>query len=321
MQNSISMENTTSASLAVRLWRYQRERFPLGKHGMVIAAFSFSAVTLSALLRGVAVWPTWQSVLTAFLTLLGFFFQLRVADEYKDWAVDARYRPERPVPRGLVTLTELRNVALVIALLQILAALWLDSLLLVPLGGVWLYMALMRVEFGIGPWLQRWPLAYLISHMVVVPLIDLYATACDWLPHQGTLQHGTPLGLGWFLAVSFFNGIVIEIGRKTWAPAQEREGVESYSSSWGICRALLLWSTALFAALVCALVLAGRIGFFWPLLGMLSGAAALLIWLGACFVANPTGAGAERLETVSGLWVAGLYVMFGIVPMGVQLWI
>lgn len=320
MQNLIPMKMSITQSLAMRLWHYQSERFPLGKHGIVIAAFSFCAVSLSSLLRGEVAWPEWQSALTAFLTLLGFFFQLRVADEYKDFAVDARYRPERPVPRGLVTLAELRNVALIVALVQLLLALWLEPWLLLPLGAVWGYMALMRFEFGVATWLQEHPLAYLASHMMIVPLIDFYATACDWLPSQSFTDHGIPVGLSWFLAVSFFNGIVIEIGRKTWAPSQEREGVESYSSNWGIPQALLGWVGALLAALACALMLAALIDFFWPMLAIFSGLLALLLWYGYRFWASPTVSSAQLLETSSGLWVAGLYLILGVIPMGVQQW-
>jgi len=305
----------------MRLWRYQSERFPLGKHGILIAAFSFCAVSLSSLLRGAMVWPAWQSVLTAFLTLLGFFFQLRVADEYKDFAVDARYRPERAVPRGLVTLAELRNVALIVAALQVILALWLEPWLLLLLSIVWGYMALMRIEFGMATWLQDHPLAYLASHMVIVPLIDFYATACDWLPNQSFATHGIPTGLGWFLAVSFFNGVVIEIGRKTWAPTQEREGVESYSGSWGMQRALLGWAGALLAALICAILLAGMIDFFWPMIGIFSILVTLLLWYGYRFGRTPTATNAQRLETLSGLWVASLYFIMGVVPMGVQQWV
>jgi 4-hydroxybenzoate polyprenyltransferase len=36
-----------------------------------------------------------------------------------------------------------------------------------------------------------------------------------------------PAGLFWFLAASFCNGVVIEIGRKIRAPAQEEEGVDA----------------------------------------------------------------------------------------------
>lgn len=320
MQNSLSIKNRADRALPARLWRYQAERFPLVQHGLLIATFSFCAVTLSALLRGAVAWPTWQTIITALLTLLGFFFQLRVADEYKDFATDARYRPERAVPRGLVTLGELRNVAFVWALLQILLALWLDPRLSLLLAGVWFYMALMRVEFGVGRWLQRHPLAYLVSHMVIVPLLDLYATACDWLPHQPTGPHEVPVALLWFLAVSFCNGVVIEIGRKTWAPTQERPGVESYSGSWGIPRAVAGWAGALLAAGGCAVMVMAQLPFFWPLVASLSGLITLLIVLGVRFLRNPTADGAKRLETAAGLWVATLYVLLGIVPMGVQLW-
>jgi len=34
-----------------------------------------------------------------------------------------------------------------------------------------------------------------------MPLIDLFATACDWL----VADVGIPAGLAWFLALSYFN--------------------------------------------------------------------------------------------------------------------
>lgn len=307
---------TAQPGLPRRLWRYQQERFPLVKHGVLIASFSFCAVCLSALLRGNLAWPSWQTGLTAFIVLLLSFLQLRIADEYKDAATDARYRPERPVPRGLVTLTELRGVGLVAAIIQAGLALWLHPLLLLALGAVWGYMGLMRVEFGVPTWLQQRPFTYLWSHMLIVPLLDGLATATDWLPHG----LAAPAGLGWFLAVSFFNGIVIEIGRKTWAPPQERVGVESYSSTWGIRRAMAVWLAAIGLALSCALVVAWQINFFWPVSLTLLSMASVLAWQGLDFVRHPTPAGAKWLENSSGLWVAGLYLILGIIPMGVRLW-
>ena len=85
---------------------YQRERFPLAGHGPLVAAFSASAVCFSSLVRG-RVARRRQPLLVAFVTSLLFFLQLRIADEFKDYEEDARYRPYRPVPRGLVTLREL----------------------------------------------------------------------------------------------------------------------------------------------------------------------------------------------------------------------
>ncbi|MEZ4682046.1 MAG: UbiA family prenyltransferase [Caldilineaceae bacterium] len=307
---------TAHGPLWQRLWIYQHERFPLFKHGLLIASFSFCAVCLSALLRSAERWPSWQSALTAFVSLLFFFLQLRIADEFKDAAIDAQYRPERPVPRGLITLSELGWVAVTTALLQIALALWLEPLLLLPLVAVWGYMALMRVEFGIPQWLHRHPFTYLWTHMLIVPLIDFYATACDWLSNHHSALHN----LAWFLAVSFFNGVVIELGRKTWAPAQERTGVESYSGAWGIQRAVTMWLLALALAFLCALVVASAINFFWPVFILLAASLIGLTALGIHFVHSPTAKGATAIEMYSGLWVAGLYLILGIVPLGVQQW-
>jgi 4-hydroxybenzoate polyprenyltransferase len=100
---------------ARRWWIYQRERFPLLLHAPLIGAFTSSAVCLSALLRGAAAagsadGPRWPAFVAAFGTGLTFFLQLRIADEFKDHDDDARHRPYRPVPRGLVTLRELAAV-------------------------------------------------------------------------------------------------------------------------------------------------------------------------------------------------------------------
>src|SRR5688572_5095071 len=97
-----------------RWWVYQRERFPLLAHGPLIAAFSASAVSYSALLRG-ETRPAAVSYVVAFLVSLGSFVQLRIADEFKDADEDARHRPYRPVPRGLVKLRELGAIGAVIA--------------------------------------------------------------------------------------------------------------------------------------------------------------------------------------------------------------
>src|SRR5574341_370870 len=110
---------------------YQRERFPIAAHAPLVAAFSGSAVCFSSLLRGEIVIPPARSLIVAFVTALLFFLQLRIADEFKDAEDDARYRPYRPVPSGLVTLGELERVAVAAAAVQLALAVWIDPLLVV----------------------------------------------------------------------------------------------------------------------------------------------------------------------------------------------
>ena len=293
-----------------RWWIYQRERFPLLAHGPLIAAFSASAVSYSAQLRGESR-PAAAAYAVAFFASLGSFLLLRIADEFKDAEEDARYRPYRPVPRRLVTLRELAWVGGGVAVIQLALALPLGWPLAGLLGVTWAYFALMSVEFFARVWLKARPVAYLFSHMLIMPLIDWFATGCDWVPAGGAM----PAGLFWFLAASFCNGVVIEVGRKIRAPEQEERGVETYTFLWGRPVAVAAWLSAQAATLACATVAAGRIGFGAPVatvLGVLWFAAAVL---GLVFIRTVSARLAKATELFSGIWTLTLYLMLGVVPL------
>lgn len=316
-----------------RWWIYQRERFPLAAHGPLILAFSASAVSYSALLRQGT--PAAASFVVAFLVSLGSFLLLRIADEFKDAEEDARWRPYRPVPRGLVTLGELRRVGIVVAAAQLALVLWqgwsvvetqaeasgaatvarelhaVDLRLAGLLGVTWIYFGLMSKEFFVRDWLKARPVVYLFSHMAIMPLVDWFATGCDWARAGGTM----PAGLFWFLGASFCNGVVIELGRKIRAPAQEEEGVETYSFLWGRPAAVACWLAAMLATLGCALAAAGRIGFAAPVGAVLGAAWLLAAVLGAAFLRTQDGRLARGIEGASGTWTLALYLMLGVVPL------
>lgn len=297
-------------SLLRRFWVYQAERFPLIATGVLMAVLSAGGLGFAHAARPAAGWPHAQAYLVAFVVVLGIFFQLRVADEFKDLADDRAHRPYRPVPRGLITLRELAGLALAAAVLQVALVAWLEPWLLIALALVWGYMALMRWEFGVGEWLRGHAVVYLLSHMVVLPLIFVLITACDWLPAGA----GPPAGLGWLLAAAYANGIVFEIGRKIRAPDAEEPGVETYSFLWGRRRAIQVWLAALAAAAICA-VLAAQV----------TGAAAPLAWtaaaglLGAAVVAArflraPTPAHMAWIEQMSALWLLLIYGGLALLP-------
>jgi 4-hydroxybenzoate polyprenyltransferase len=215
------------------------------------------------------------------------------------------------VPRGLVTLGELTTLGRAAGLIQLALALWLAPRLLPFLLAVWGYMALMRHEFFAREWLQGKPVVVILTHMPVMPLIDLYATACDWLPAGARMA----AGLRWFLFASFLNGVVVEVGRKIRAPEREEEGVETYTALWGRHRATAAWLAAMGVALACAIAAAREIGaarLVAPVLGAVWVAALLA---GAAFVARPTTARARWIEPLAGLWTLGMYVAVGIVPL------
>lgn len=294
-----------------RWWTYQRERFPLIAHGVLIAAFSFSAVSFSRLLRGRNDLPTFQAALVAFVTAFLFFLQLRIADEFKDFDEDSRYRPYRPVPRGLVTLRELAILGVLCAAVQLGLGVWLQPSLILLLILAWVYLAAMTKEFFIGEWLKDHPVPYMLSHMMIIPLVDLYATACDWWP----AAEGVPRGLGWFLAVSYTNGIVIETGRKIRTPPDEEPGVNTYSALWGPSNATRVWLGAMLLTAIFAAFAAQSIDFLVPVSVVLSVLLLLAAWTVWRFLKHPTAGAGKGIENLSGLWTVLMYLILGAVPL------
>jgi len=319
-ETSISTEAKTPVRAGVisRLWAYQAERFPVFQHGALIVAFGASAVCLSALLRGDA--PGIINILVAVLVLFGFFFQLRVADEHKDNEDDTKYRPERAVPRGLVSLAELRMAAFVVAGIQILLTAWLGWVLLVLLFIVWAWMAVMTKEFFAPRALRARPILYMVSHMMVMPLIDLYATACDWAP-AGVLPAGDfGLTLIGFLVLSLVNGSVLEIARKSWSPEQEREGVETYSRLWGPGGAGVAVMAVVLAGLAASAFVHVRSGAsVWFLYGLLL-TSAWAAWSAIDYAGTPTPKTAKRMEISAGVFVLANYLLLGVLPLLGSLW-
>jgi 4-hydroxybenzoate polyprenyltransferase len=291
-------------------WTYQRERFPLLQHGPLVFAFSFSALAYSRRLRGEPGWPEVFPIVAAFASCLLFFLQLRIADEFKDAEEDAKYRPYRPVPRGLVTLPQLAYVFGWGCVVQLLLAVALAPGLLKLLFLTWFYLAGMTREFGAREWLKARPMTYMVSHMAIMPLIDLYATSCDWLASGA--RPGP--GLAWFLLASLFNGMNIEIGRKIRASADEEDGVQTYSSLYGPRRAVALWFLVLALTTAFALMAAHLAHLRLPVAIALGGAALLAIFFATRYLrGNQPGSG-KAIETMAGVWTLALYLSLGSGP-------
>ena len=299
-----------------RWWIYQRERFPLAGHTPVIAAFSLAAVGYSILERGANTFLGGRQLLVAFTCSFLFFLQLRLADEVKDFEEDRLYRPYRPVPRGLVTLRELAFVWMGSVLLQLLSVFWLTVRLLPLLVAVWAYQLLMSREFFHRDWLKGHPVAYMMSHMVIMPLIFLFASACDWIAAGYT---GPMRGLFWMMAVNFFVGMVIEIGRKIRAPSDEEHGVETYSLLWGQSAAVLAWLTMMAASVAFAYP-ASRIIQFPQIEFVLLPVIAASVFAVVAFLKQDRAGRGKWIETISGVWALLMYLGMGAVPLCLRLY-
>ena len=297
-----------------RFWIYQSERFPFFSYGLMVFTFAFSAMSYSKFLRGNFEF-SFVALLIGAMTSFGYFFLLRLFDEFKDAEDDAKYRPYRAVPRGLVTFKELKWLIFLIITFQcILNALFIPKMLWIW-GLVIIYMFIMAKEFFVRDWLRKHPVAYLISHMMIMPVIDFYTTGLDWNNNQAQM----PKGLVIFLIVTFLNGVVIEIGRKIRAKDSEEFGVETYSYLWGEKGATLIWllilfTTFIFANIACALGNFSKISHIITII-------CLIFFLIFCsipaliFLKKREQKIAQKLETMAGIWTLGMYLSLGGIPM------
>ncbi len=301
---------TKICNFIYRFWIYQKERFPIVKHGLLIAVFGSSSVGYSFLLRGASGILNITSLIVAFVCIFLFFLQLRIADEFKDFAEDVRYRSYRPVPRGLVSLQELGWVGVASAIIQLGLTIYLAPSLVLILGLVWFYLALMRQEFFVIEWLKSHPIIYMLSHMIIVPLINLYGTACDWLVTGTTLE----INGFWFLLASFFNGIVIEVGRKIRAIDDEEFGVETYSKLWGYRNAVFVWLLVLALTGITAWEAAVQVNFATPVGYLLGVLFCFVVGVAGCFIYKPVTKWADLINSMSGIWTLCVYFSLGILP-------
>jgi 4-hydroxybenzoate polyprenyltransferase len=292
-----------------RRWaQYCRERFPLTRHGVVIAAFVFATLAVAQAVGGLPAALSPGPFARGFALALLAFLELRILDEFKDADDDARYRPYRPVPRGLVSLRELRAVGVAAAAIQLALAAYAGGAAVVTLLVALAWMALMGREFFASAWLRARPVAYVASHTVVVPLIALaVAASSGHAPDAAALAP--------FLALAYASSTVFELGRKIRAPADEETGVETYSALWGPGIAAAAWCTTLALSALLAIAAVPPGNDRRPVAALAALAVGAAAALALRFAAAPTARAGKWIEALSGLWLIAANVALGMVAL------
>lgn len=298
-----------------RLYIYQKERFPLAVHGVLIVAFSFSAIAYSRLCRGAEGFIPAKAFIVCAFSNFTLFFLLRVADEYKDAVDDAAMRPYLPVARGLISLKELRNTGTVLfAAALLLNILYFPDVL--PFFAITIgYLALMRYEFFAPAWLKRHMSIYMVSHMFIIPLADVYASAYDWRLNDVS----APVGLLLFFTVSYLNGIVLEIGRKIRIPEREEPGVQSYTKLWGLRMGPAIWIAVLLLNGCAAWAAASYAGHPLYIFIALATLGTIAVIPGSLFLWKPQQKLSSWIEGISLIWALGMYLLLGGIPQAISL--
>ncbi|MCL2058958.1 MAG: UbiA family prenyltransferase [Oscillospiraceae bacterium] len=296
-----------------RWWVYQKERFPILAYIPLMAVFGFSSISYSmhldnphAQLSGVSA----LQAATAILTTLFWFMLMRIADEHKDFEEDSLYRPYRPVQRGLVKLKELRYIGAALVVAQIALCCLVDVRLLGVLALCYIWFTLMSLEFGVPKWLKAHPTLYLVSHMLIMPLIDMYATAVEWLPRGGALS----LGITLYMISSFCDGTVVEVGRKLRAPENEEYGVDTYTQIWGPRRAMVVWMICMTISGASTILAGFQVRVGWIMMCVLLPLYILATFAAARFAKSPTPGNAKIFTVLPGVWMIVMHAILGFMP-------
>jgi hypothetical protein len=288
--------------MASVLWQFCRERFPLSSHVPMVAVFAFGNVALvgggaGAPARFAAVWAVG----------LLFFFRLRCFDEIKDYDVDRRHNPGRPLARGLVTHRQL-GIAIATALaLEIALAAWLFGATGVAVLGIAQgYSLLMYREFFVGPWLRPRLTTYAVTHTLSAALLGAALGMLHARVDPRALEPRVLAALlcNWCL----FN--LFEFARKTRAPTEERPEVDSYSRRFGVAGAVLLAFSQVGGGLLLAGLHPRAFVGAWP--AWLAGACVVLpLGGGVALVACRTARAAAVYRAMVSVYLVLFYLVLG----------
>ncbi|CAN5255740.1 UbiA family prenyltransferase [soil metagenome] len=224
------------------IFAYFQERFPVINMALfAILFFTVQAVTVNFISRPPReVW--WMAL--GVVAVISFFFRLRVFDEIKDFDLDAKNHPQRVLQSGRVKKKHLIYISLFGTLVEIAWSLISGF----PVVICWIiavgYSLLMRYEFFVGRFLNRYLLLYAITHMLVMPLIILWV----YSGFQPQLDLLFPFYI--LAGLSLFSGFSFEIARKIHVPQAERPGIDSYSKSVGYTASIILVLLILFSGVL-----------------------------------------------------------------------
>ena len=169
------------------------------------------------------------------------FLMVRIIDEFKDYEEDCKYRPYRPVPRGLVSLKELKILFFICAILQVVITACINPIILIYLALVWAFFAIMSKSFFIKKFLSKHILVEVLLDELLMPILVLYLS--KFVQYSNPFEFDINcLNIWKFLLMSYIVSWIVEIARKVRCKEDEEKGVKTYTAVFGIKKATLLLS-------------------------------------------------------------------------------
>ncbi|KKT76000.1 MAG: UbiA prenyltransferase [Microgenomates group bacterium GW2011_GWA2_44_7] len=215
----------STTPIPLRLIVYLKERFPPIEMGLLAAIFGIN----------ISQTRSWGTIVATSVMLFLFLLELRFLDEFKDAAHDIKYYPQRPVPRGLVTLKEVSYLVQSTILAQAIVGI-LTGLSIYWMMATQLYVFLMFKEFFARDWLRSHFTLYIISHELVTIPLFFFLVSITYEPKLSPDNYNLLLRMILF-TTSFFS---LEVIRKFRPPEEEVESRDTYTAQYGVRGASIL---------------------------------------------------------------------------------
>jgi len=166
------------------------------------------------------------------------------------------------------------------------------------------YTLLMYREFFVGRWLRPRMELYAVTHTFVVVGIGAFVAVAADGPHEIDAFLVATAAANW----AVFN--VFEFARKTFAPDEERPGVETYSLRWGPRGAI---------ALTMANVIVAAVALLWTARATIApfcaaGVVAYVVAVALPYVVSPRPGRAALYRRGVGAFLLGYYVLLAAAP-------
>lgn len=291
-------------------YTYQKERFPIMVYGLymfciVFAVFCFSNYfgkmyyeTLVFIEDPGAYKIEYIKIIPMFVVAFLQFLMVRIIDEFKDYEEDCKYRPYRPVPRGLVTLKELKILFIICAILQVVITGIFNREGLLLLGLVWIFFAIMSKGFFIKKFLDKHILAEVTLDEILMPILVLYLSSFIYIDYSNIWS---------LLLISYVISWIVEIARKVRCQEDEEDGVKTYTAVFGIGKAVLILVTLETILMLLQIKVLGFIYLPWII-----GVYALINIINLLFVKNKTKKFAKLTELAANIYIMIVYLSMGL---------
>ncbi len=235
-------------------WQFTKERFEPISHTTMIFLFVFLHVLFAVKVYQTPINPYVAIIL--FVIVFVFYFKLRLYDEIKDYTLDCKINPMRPLPRGLISIPEVKQAIITCILLQVF--LFYITRFNLVFGHIVtiLYSLLMYKEFFIREKIRPHLTTYAILHTFVTVLLTF--SMFSFLTNRSFDEVMMNKDFLYFSLSNWMLFNIFEFGRKTFQPSEERDQVDTYSSLFKKPGAVLL----VLSQVILSMIFINQINFF-----------------------------------------------------------